>query len=92
MTNLQKKIKTYLDEATWNITSFLYQPIVPTVTYEYVINNDGSYSSNNMMIDDYVYYWIGDSKSGKEVKVKSVDVLRHEYKKLRAEMILMREG
>lgn len=49
---------------------------------EYVIEHGGTYSANNMLKDRYVYYWIGNFKTGKQVKVKSIDVLRHEYKKL----------
>ena len=63
----------------WNIKAFISQPIIPTVSMKYIIEHDGTYSSNNMLKDRYVYYWIGDFKTGKQVKVKSIDVLRHDF-------------
>lgn len=50
--------------------------IIPTVSLDYVKEHNGSWSANNPEEDNYVYYWIGDFKTGKEVKVKSIEVLR----------------
>ena len=83
------KFKEFFESLIWNIKSFFYQPIVPIVSMNYVLEHNGSYSSNNMLTDKYVYYWIGDFKTGKAVKVKSIDVLKHEYKMLKAEMMLI---
>ena len=85
------KFKQFFEDLIWNIKSFIYQPFVHTVTMDYVITQNGSYSSNNMLTDKYVYYWIGDFKTGKAVKVKSIDVLRHEYKMLETKMMLIQE-
>ena len=71
-----------LSNILWNIKAFISQPIIPTVSMKYVIEHCGTYSANNMLKDRYVYYWIGNFKTGKQVKVKSIDVLRYEYKKL----------
>jgi hypothetical protein len=76
-----KKFKEIID----NVKSFVAQPIVPTVSMDYVLENDGYYSGNDFMTDKYVYYWVGDFKSGKSVKVKSLDVARYEYDKLKME-------
>lgn len=63
----------------WNVKTFLHQPIIPIVSMEKVIAHNGSYLGNDFMKDKYVYYWIGDFKTGKEVKVKSLDVARYRY-------------
>lgn len=75
-------MKMTISNILWNIKAFLSQPIIPTVSMKYIIEHGGTYSANNMLKDRYVYYWIGNFKTGKQVKVKSIDVLRHEYKKL----------
>jgi hypothetical protein len=76
-------IKNIFDDVIWNIKAFIAQPIIPTVSMQYVLDNDGTYSSNDFMSDKYVYYWIGDFKTGKQVKVKSLDVARYEITKRR---------
>lgn len=75
----------------WNVKTFLHQPIIPTVSMNHVIIHNGSYLGNDFMKDKYVYYWIGDFKTGKEVKVKSLDVARYRYKEL-AHTIVRMEG
>ena len=62
-----------------SISKFAYQLITPTVSIEYVIENDCSWSANSFLTDKYVYYWVGDSKNGQSVKVKSLDAIRYAY-------------
>lgn len=69
-----------------SISNFTYQLITPTVSMEYVIENDGSWSANDFLTDKYVYYWIGDFKNGQSVKVKSLDAIRYAYRQLRMDM------
>ena len=80
------KIKEFFEDLVWNIKAFLTQPYTPIVSMDYVITHNGSYSSNDFMTDKYVHYWIGDFNTGKEVKVKSADVLKYEYNKLKFEL------
>ena len=56
------------------------------VSMDYVIKNDGSWMSGDFMTDKYVKYWIGDFKTGKSVKVKSLDVARYKYQELSVEL------
>lgn len=56
----------------WNIRA----SFIPTVTYDYIKKHDGSWSANYPEKDNYVYYWIGDFKTGKQVKVKSIEILK----------------
>ena len=79
------KIKDMIDNTVWSVKSFFAQPIIPTVSMDYVIENDGSYLGNDFMSDKYVYYWIGNFKTGKKVKVKSLDVARYQYNQLKME-------
>lgn len=53
-----------------------------TVNLQYIFDNNGSYTSNDPLVDDYVYYWVGDFKTGEEVKVPSLEVLRFKYTNL----------
>lgn len=66
-----------------SISNFIYQLITPTVSMEYVIENDCSWLANSFLTDKYVYYWIGDSKNEQSVKVKSLDAIRYAYRQLR---------
>ena len=77
------KIKESFESLIWSIKAFLSQPYIPIVSMDYVITHNGSYSSNDFMTNKYVYYWIGDFKTGKQVKVKSIDVLKYEYLQLK---------
>ena len=77
------KIKNIFKDVIWSIKAFIAQPIIPIVSMEYVLDNDGSYLANDFMTDKYVYYWIGDFKSGKQVKVKALDVARYQYNVLK---------
>ncbi len=72
---MKERIKNIL----WCIGAFLHQPIVPTVSIDYILKNDCSYIANDFMTDDYVLYWDGDLKKGREVKVKAIDIARYEY-------------
>jgi len=78
---MKEKIKDIL----WAIQSFIRQPIVPTVSMQYIISNDCSYIANNPMKNKYVYYWKGDIKKGKTVKVKALDHLRHDFRDIELE-------
>lgn len=82
---MKEKIKDIL----WSIRAFILQPIVPTVSMQYLFNNDCSYIANNCLKDKYVYYWKGDFKKGKAVKVKALDHLRHEYREIEMENELL---
>ena len=78
---MKEKIKDIL----WSIRAFILQPIVPTVSMKYLFDKDCSYTANNPMKNKYVYYWEGDFKKGKAVKVRAIDHLRHDYIELEAE-------
>lgn len=82
---MKEKIKDIL----WAIQAFIRQPIVPTVSMKYIISNDCSYMANNPMNDKYVYYWKGDLKKGKTVKVKALDHLRHDFRDIELENELL---
>lgn len=82
---MKEKIKDILRA----IQSFIRQPIVPTVSMKYIIRNDCSYIANNPMKNKYVYYWKGDLKKGKTVKVKALDHLRHDFRKIELENELL---
>ena len=82
---MKEKIKDIL----WSIQAFIRQPIVPTVSMQYIISNDCSYMANNPMNDKYVYYWKGDFKKGKTVKVKALDHLRHDFRDIELENELL---
>lgn len=76
-----KKLKDVL----WYIRAYILQPKIPVVSVQYILDKGCSYTANDYMKDKYVYYWEGDFKKGKEVKVKSLDILRYEYSKLELE-------
>ena len=78
---MKEKIKDIL----WSIRAFILQPIIPTVSMKYLFDKDCSYTANNPMKNKYVYYWEGDFKKGKAVKVRAIDHLRHYYIELEAE-------
>lgn len=82
---MEEKIKDIL----WSIQAFIRQPIIPTVSMEYLFKHDCSYMANNPIKDKYVYYWEGDFKKGKTVKVKALDHLRHEFTKIELENELL---
>lgn len=63
-----------------SISNFIYQLTTPTVSMDYVIQHDGSWSANDFLTDKYVYYWIGDFKTGRAVKVKAIDAARYAYR------------
>jgi len=56
--------------------------LIPTVSLDYIIEHNCSYVANDFLKDPYIYYWEGDFKTGRQVKVKSIDILRNEYLKL----------
>lgn len=56
--------------------------LVPTVSLDYIIKHNCSYVANDYLNDPYVYYWEGDFKTGRQVKVKSIDILKDKYLKL----------
>lgn len=63
-----------------NLINWFYEFKTPTVSYEYVKEHNCTYSANLAEKDDYVYFWNGDLRTGHEVKVKSVEILRHQLK------------
>lgn len=71
----------------WSIRSFIVQPIVPIVSVQYIMDNKCYYTGNNYMTDKYVYYWKGDFKTGKSVKVRSLDLARYKLKENHLNMI-----
>ena len=79
-------MKEIIKDMLWYIRAFLCQPTVPTVSIQYIIDNNCSYTANDFMIDKYVYYWKGDYKTGKAVKVRSLDMARYEYTKLKEKL------
>ncbi len=79
---MKEKIKDIL----WTIQAFIRQPIVPIVSVQYIMDNKCSYTGNNYMTDKYVYYWKGDFKTGKSVKVRSLDLARYKLKENRLNM------
>lgn len=58
------------------LLDWFYEVKTPTVSYQYVKEHRCSYSANTPEKDEYVYYWEGDFRTGREVKVKSVEILR----------------
>ena len=56
--------------------------LIPTVSLDYIIKHNCSYAANDYLKDPYVYYWEGDLKTGRQVKVKSIDILKDKYLKL----------
>lgn len=60
-----------------NLINWFYEFKTPTVSYRYVREHNCVYSANLAEKDDYVYYWEGDFRTGREVKVKSIEILRH---------------
>jgi hypothetical protein len=61
--------------------------LVPTVSLDYIIKHNCSYIANDYLNDPYVYYWEGDLKTGRQVKVKSIDILKDQYLKLLSEIL-----
>lgn len=59
-----------------NIVNFKQHSCPEIVSLDYVKQHNGSWSANSPEEDDYVYYWIGDFKTGKEVRVRSLEILR----------------
>ena len=53
--------------------------LVPTVSPDYIIKHKCSYVANDYFHNSYVYYWNGDFKTGRKVKVKTIDFLRGKY-------------
>lgn len=74
-----------IEDIIWRIKGFIRQPIIPTVSIQYLFDKDCSYAANDPMKDKYVYYYEGDFIKGKTVKVKALDHLRHDFKKLEIE-------
>lgn len=69
-----KKIKSWLQnpdrsEPWWNIRALLLQPYIPTKSIEFVKACGASHSGESEN-GKYLYYWIGDFKSGYQVKVR----------------------
>ena len=62
-------------EPFWTIRAYLIQPVVFTKPYSYVLQNDGLYTAGNARTDKYVHFDV----NNREVKVKSIDILRYEY-------------
>lgn len=63
------KLKEFIEDTLWNIKAFLAQPIIPTVTIVFVMDNDGEWICDSKD-GQYSYYWIGDDKTGYQVRVK----------------------
>lgn len=89
---IMNKIKKFFNnpnwvEPFWSIRAFILQPIVPVVPFSHVVENDGSWNGGSASKDKYVYYQIGN----KEVKVKSIEVLRHILNKKELEIIELKE-
>jgi hypothetical protein len=78
-----------IKDLLWNIKAFLHQPIIPTVPMNYVIIHNGSHLGNDFMKDRYEYYWIGDFKTGRQVKVRSLDIARYRCLKFAQTIIEM---
>ena len=73
------KIKEKLENIVWNIKAVLHQPIVHKVNLQYVLDKNLSWSCST---DKWCYYWEGDFKTGKEVKVSRIEYLEWERNRL----------
>ena len=68
------KIKDAFDDLIWSVKAFFYQPIVPRVSPQYIVEKDLSYSSSSKN-RKWDYYWEGNFISGREVKVLHKDIV-----------------
>lgn len=55
------------------------------VSLDYIKKHNGSWVANDPDKDDYVHYWVGDFKTGTEVRISSLEILREEIEQLKME-------
>ena len=72
------------------IYEWFYEIKTKTVSMDYIIEHNGSYSSVSSN-GKWCFYWIGDFKTGKTVKVSKIEVLNKENDELRIKNYLLKE-